>query len=139
MQNSENKVVPLKARFDNCLVDGSFGAGKNPLSGEIALSSVDEADFDYYFNHCVLTTVGSDNGCFESTLFTTEDNYPSYRKTGGEANKYQFDFRPDTVISLGVGKADPAVSANYPVDRLGINRLESSDGPTIGAYEFVKE
>ena len=139
MQNSENKVVPLKARFDNCLIDGSFGAGKNPLSGEIALSSVDEADFDYYFNHCVLTTIGSDNGCFESTLFTTEDNYPSYRKTGGEANKYQFDFRPDTVISLGVGKADPAVSANYPVDRLGINRLESSDGPTIGAYEFVKE
>ena len=100
---------------------------------------MDEADFDYYFNHCVLTTVGSDNGCFESTLFTTEDNCPSYRKTGGEANKYQFDFRPDTVISLGVGKADPAVSANYPVDRLGINRLESSDGPTIGAYEFVKE
>ncbi len=59
--------------------------------------------------------------------------------TGGEANKYQFDFRPDTVISLGVGKADPAVSAQYPIDRYGVNRLESSNGPTIGAYEFVEK
>lgn len=134
----ENNVVPLNARFDNCLIDGSFGAGKNPLSGEIALSSVDEAGFDYYFNHCVLTTVGNDDGRFESTLFTTEDNYPVYRKTGGEANKYQFDFRPDTVISLGVGKADPAISAHYPVDRLGVNRSESKNGPTIGAYEFAE-
>ncbi len=139
MQNSENIIVPLKAHFDNCLVDGSFGPGKNPLTGEIALSSVDEANFDYYFNHCVLTTVGSDNGRFESTLFTTEDSAPLYRMTGGEANKYQFDFRPDTVISLGVGKADPAVSAQYPIDRYGVNRLESSNGPTIGAYEFVEK
>ena len=28
---------------------------------------------------------------------------------------------------------------NYPIDRYGVNRLTSSNGPTIGAYEFVQE
>ena len=59
--------------------------------------------------------------------------------TGGEANKYRFDFRPDSVISIGVGKADPVISAQYPMDRLGVDRLNNGTGPTIGAYEFVQD
>ena len=138
-KNAENIVVPLKAQFDNCLIDGSFGPGKNPLSGEIAFSEVEEADFDYMFNHCVITTIGEAGERFNSVLFSTKDERPSYRKLGGEDNKYQFDFRPDTIISLGVGKADPSISAKFPIDRLGVKRLENGTGPTIGAYEFVEE
>ena len=64
---------------------------------------------------------------------------PSYRKVGGKQNKYTYDFRPDSVSTTGVGKADPEITKNYPIDRYGVNRLTSSNGPTIGAYEFVQE
>ena len=50
-----------------------------------------------------------------------------------------YDFRPDSVSTTGVGKADPEITKNYPIDRYGVNRLTSSNGPTIGAYEFVQE
>jgi hypothetical protein len=33
--------------------------------------------------------------------------------------------------------ADRTIATQYPVDRYGINRLTSADGPTIGAYEYV--
>ena len=41
------------------------------------------------------------------------------------------------MIASGVGKADAEISRLYPIDRYGVNRLESANGPTIGAYEFV--
>ena len=69
-----------------------------------------------------------------AALFTNTS--PSYRLKGGEKNKYRFDFRPDSLTTLGVGKADIFVTQQYPVDRYGINRL-TNDGPDIGAYEFV--
>ena len=52
---------------------------------------------------------------------------------------YQYDFRIAEETSVGVGKADPTVSASYPIDRLGVKRLESVAVPTIGAYEYVPE
>lgn len=138
-ENGELKSVPLKVRFDNCIVDGSFGAGNGKSGGEVAVSFVDEAVADYHFNHCVIATTTNDQEHFKETLFVTEGNQPAYRKLGGEANRYQFDFRPDTISSLGVGKADPAIAAKYPEDRLGVNRMENGTGPTIGAYEYVEK
>ena len=74
---------------------------------------------------------------FKEVLFIKKT--PSYRKVGGKQNKYTYDFRPDSVSTTGVGKADPEITKNYPIDRYGVNRLTSSNGPTIGAYEFVQE
>lgn len=134
-ENETPRYVPLSVRFDNCIIDGSYGTGM----GEIMLCEDEANPINYHFNHCVLATEAIEDEHFEEVLFVTDSTAPIYRMTGGEANRYQFDFRPDTVISLGVGKADREVTAQYPIDRLGVNRMESSDGPSIGAYEFVQE
>ncbi len=130
---SSSDAVALKAYFDNCIIDGSYGSASG---GEIASSFSDKAEVDYRFNHCVLATASTENERFVETLFVVNEKV-SYRLLGGESAKYQFDFRPDTITSLGVGKADLTIAKQYPTDRLGINRLNSSNGPTIGAYEYV--
>jgi hypothetical protein len=127
--------APLSASFDNCIIDGSYSAGSKPLSGEILLDSKEGMDFNYKFNHCVVKTQGEENANFTNVLFITQS--PEYRKDGEEESGYAFDFRLDTVIAPGVGKADRTVTALYPVDRYGIDRLAGPHGPTIGAYEFV--
>ena len=130
--NGQGPYPIQKAYFDNCLIDGSFGAGDLLTGGEIQLSA---GDYDYRFNHCVLKAKPSSDSRFNEVTFVSES--PQYRQTGGKANKYAYDFRLDTVIASGVGKADAEISRLYPIDRYGVNRLESANGPTIGAYEFV--
>ena len=132
--DSQKETYPLKATFDNCIIDGSFSAGEKEHEGELNLSVDGVTSFDYLFNHCVIKTSGSNNDQFKDVLFTNTS--PSYRLRGGEKNKYRFDFRPDSATTLGVGKADLFVTQQYPVDRYGVNRL-TNDGPDIGAYEFV--
>lgn len=138
--NPEAQAAGLDVRFDNCLIDGNYGSGDENYGGEIAVSFSDPEAVNYLFNHCAIATVIEENDThFNQVELRTNENLPYYKMTGGEENKYQFDFRPDSVISLGVGKADPAISAQYPTDRLGINRLTNETGPTIGAYEYVQE
>ncbi|WP_297908675.1 right-handed parallel beta-helix repeat-containing protein [uncultured Parabacteroides sp.] len=141
-----NGPYPItQAYFDNCIIDGSHDAGDFKTLGEIEISSNKElstkadgdTDFDYQFNHCVLKAEETSSEHFKEVLFIKKT--PSYRKIGGKSNKYIYDFRPDSVSTTGVGKADPEITKNYPIDRYGVNRLTSSNGPTIGAYEFVQE
>ena len=105
--NANEEAYPLKATFDNCIIDGSFDAGKEAYKGELNLSVDGAASFEYLFNHCVIKTNGSNNDHFKEVLFTNTSP-----------------------------KADIFVTQQYPVDRYGINRL-TNDGPDIGAYEFV--
>lgn len=138
--SDEASQAELEVRFDNCLIDGSFGSGSGSYGGEIAVSFIDESAVNYYFNHCAIATVIDENDeHFNQVILRNDENVPYYKMTGGEANKYQFDFRPDSVISLGVGKADASISTQYPTDRMGIDRLNTETGPTIGAYEYVQD
>ena len=124
-----NGPYPItQAYFDNCTIDGSY---------DVELKADGSTDFDYRFNHCALKAKESSSDHFKEVLFIKKT--PSYRKVGGKQNKYTYDFRPDSVSTTGVGKADPEITKNYPIDRYGVNRLTSSNGPTIGAYEFVQE
>ncbi len=138
-KDGQETIQSLNARFDNCIIDGSYGAGTEELNGEIACSVKDGGAFDFLFNHCVITTNGSDNENFQSVLFVDDDTRPEYKLTGGESNKYRYDFRLASAESAGVGAADPSVTSSYPMDRYGVNRLESEYGPTIGAYEYVPD
>ncbi|OAV70362.1 hypothetical protein Barb4_01408 [Bacteroidales bacterium Barb4] len=132
----DKQSAPLTASFDNCIIDGSRSAGSTPFGGELMLDKpADGIAFNYRFNHCLIKTKGEENDNFTGNLFI--DNSPEYRMTGTENDKYAFDFRLDSVATAGVGKADPAVAALYPVDRYGISRLTSPNGPSMGAYEFV--
>ena len=138
-KNGEEIIQPLNARFDNCIIDGSYGAGSEELNGEIARSIKDGASFDFLFNHCVITTNGTEDEHFQSVIFVNDETRPQYKLTGGESNKYRYDFHLASEESAGVGAADPSVTASYPIDRNGVNRLTSPFGPTIGAYEYVPE
>lgn len=134
-----------QAYFDNCIIDGSYSPAEDfQTGGEIEISSGSIfsktsgiADFNFRFNHCVLKAKETSDSRFTDVIFTAES--PQYKKTGGKENKYAYDFRPDSPSTTGVGKADPEITKIHPVDRYGVNRLTSPDGPTIGAYEFVKD
>ncbi len=138
----------IQAHFDNCIIDGSFSSGniysdvgeiKIATNNQIVTKTEDGETFDYRFNHCLLKAEEISNNHFNVVTFTSES--PVYLMTGGEQNKYAYDFRLDSVSinSNCIGKADIKVTTNYPTDRYGINRLNSSYGPTIGAYEFTPE
>lgn len=117
----------LKVVFENSIIDGSY-------KDELLLSPDAGAAFDYLFNACVVKTKEKEDSHYTQSFLVEKS--PSFRQTGGKANKYCFDFRPDSAITVGVGKADLSISRQYPVDRLGVDRL-SGNGPSIGAYEFV--
>ena len=100
------------------------------------LSIKEGTTFNYLFNHCVIKSKGTAGEHYTDVIFT--DVSPSYKLTGGEKNKYCFDFRPDSVTTIGVGKADITISKSYPTDRYGVDRL-TNNAPSIGAYEFVEQ
>lgn len=143
MSNSQpnDLTAPLEARFDNCIVDGAdqYPEPFNQNSAEIFMDKASGEVLLYTFNHCVLNT--GDEGLPPSGTIlipTKKDEYDAmYRQIGDRTNKYEFDFRLDSIITPGVAQADPAISALYPIDRYGVNRLTSTYGPSIGAYEFV--
>ena len=130
-----------QAYFDNCIIDGNHSAGKNLESGELRIklgTILQSNNQNYQFNHCVIKLQEMKDDKFKDIIFVTEkdENKMEYRMTGGDKNKYMYDFRPDKETTPGVGKADLFVTQKYPIDRYGVNRL-TNDGPDIGAYEYV--
>jgi hypothetical protein len=135
---ADKKGIPLYAVFDNCLVDGSFSEGKEPLKGELSIDKSGEEALYFRFNHCALKTMQAEDTCFVNTRFIHRDNAPVYKSAGNADNGFLFNFRPDTAKVL-IGRADYAIALQYPLDRFGIDRATSPDGPDIGAYEYVPE
>ncbi|MDR2968581.1 MAG: hypothetical protein LBV32_03130 [Tannerellaceae bacterium] len=142
MSNSqpERKFAPLKARFDNCVIDGHLPAKPFPdIKAEIFLDKADGEVFEYNFNHCVLKTSVEEDIHYNNVILVPDEpsDYTLFRMTGSRLDKYMTDFQLDSDTTAGVGSADPAISALYPVDRYGVSRLTSPNSPTAGAYEFV--
>ncbi|MDR1918167.1 MAG: hypothetical protein LBQ65_00795 [Tannerellaceae bacterium] len=127
----------LKTVFDNCIIDGSFSEGDKPFKGELSIDDSKAEALSIRFNHCALKTMQLEDTAFVKTSFIHKD-YPLRYKLLGKAETNAFDFRLDS-CEAAVGKADPAIAARYPLDRWGIDRTTSSDGPDIGAYEYVPE
>jgi hypothetical protein len=145
-ENGKHTFPLQQAYFDNCIIDGNmsedlskeyggeirFLTGKNNITGN-------NEQFNYRFNHCVIKTKKTENERFIEVLFAESPKYvKSSQKNKNDEYDYVFDFRPDKE-SVGIGKADRAVSELYPVDRLGVNRLTGEHGPSIGAYEYVSQ
>lgn len=138
--NESGPYPIIQAQFDNCIIDGSFSAGEKELGGELQITSgatfkSEDTSFDFLFNHCLIKTKGEANNNFKDVIFITKS--PEYIQTGEKENKYAFDFRLASDKEEGVGKADLSIARKYPKDRYGIDRLSSTNGPTIGAYEYV--
>jgi hypothetical protein len=137
-EQAGKKSLSLNAVFDNCLIDGSFSEGNEPLRGELSVDVSGSEAMDFRFNHCAVKTKQTDDVRFIRTRLINKDNAPVYKSIGNAENGFLFNFRPDTA-KIVIGLADPAIAAQYPLDRFGVNRAESVDGPDIGAYEYVPE
>lgn len=128
----EEEKFPLEATFNNTIIDGGN-------SEELMKSDKDESvAFHYTFNHCMIK---SRRGIDDTENFhdcQIAGWSPTYRSRGGSDNDYYLDFRLASDTTLCVGAADPEIARQYPVDRLGVNRLTAEKGPSIGAYEYMK-
>jgi hypothetical protein len=132
------REASLHVAFDNCLIDGSFAEGNEPLRGELSIDSSGEGALDFRFNHCALKTMQTEDANLVNTQFIHRKNTMTYKSLGNTENNFFFDFRPDTARAV-IGNADPGIALQYPLDRLGVDRTASEDGPDIGAYEYVPE
>ena len=143
----ETRDFPLlQAFFDNCIIDGNMAADSTKdYQGEISfLVPVEDINgnnetFNYRFNHCVIKTKDVNNERFREVLFKKS---PTYLKGDGKHDNFRYDYIFDFRLaeaSVGIGKADPAVSEEYPTDMYGTNRLTSENGPSIGAYEYIPQ
>ncbi|MDR1455988.1 MAG: hypothetical protein LBJ01_10085 [Tannerella sp.] len=138
---NEQACPLLQAGFDNCIIDGSFSADSTHLySGELMFFTKEQgeeqghdATFNYRFNSCLIKTAAVENERFVRNLFVKS---PSYLKTATREEAYEYDFRL-AGESAGIGRADRAVSEQFPVDRYGVSRLTGDTAPSIGAYEYV--
>ncbi|MDH6305105.1 hypothetical protein M2459_002202 [Parabacteroides sp. PF5-5] len=147
--DKETIIYPLqKATFDNCIIDGSYPEGDKPLGGEISVDNAEGTEINFLFNHCAVKTKEAEVSVFVGVQFIDKDNKLSYKSLGSSDNDYVFDYRLNisqdedgNVLEkqLAVGKADRSVSELYPLDRYGLDRLASEDGPDIGAYEYVPD
>ena len=142
----EKRYFPLsQASFDNCIIDGNLSIaneGELLFLTDEAFIDGDDEQFNYRFNHCVIKTKKIDNERFNEVLFITDPKEENiiYIKSKPENEDDDYDFIYDFRLaneSIGIGKADPDIASLYPIDRLGINRLTSEFGPSIGAYEYV--
>ena len=153
-ENNEEVIQPtplLQAYFDNCIIDGNLSPDTTKrYRGEIAFSTDEiyldghDEEFNYRFNHCVIKTKKVDNVRFQEVLFienTKVDNV-KYIKSDGKNKDEKWDYVYDFRLageSMGIGKADRSITEQFPIDRLGINRLTSEFGPSIGAYEYIPQ
>ena len=150
-----DSIFPLsQAFFNNCIIDGSFLPDTTQkYSGEILFITDDanldgkDGQFNYRFNHCVIKTTKVENERFIENIFIRKNAVTdsvkyikSNERSLDEEKKYDyaFDFRLANE-SPAIGKADRSISEQYPNDRYGINRQTSEYGPSIGAYEYVRQ
>jgi len=150
-QEDKHTFPLLQAFFDNCIIDGDFPPDTTKLyQGEIRFSTDDDFlngnddQFNYHFNHCVIKTKKVDTERFNNVLFieNVKDENTKYIKSDIKNEDDQYDYIYDFRLaseSMGIGKADRSIAELFPVDRLGVNRLTSELGPSIGAYEYVPQ
>lgn len=123
-----------KAYFDNCIIDGSLQAGKDPLKGELLFRATASETFNYKFNHCAIKTAKNTSDRFIDVLYSDSDTL-KYLKKGTRQDGFAYDYRLANK-SGGIGSADLTIAKEYPIDRYGVNRITSSYGPSLGAYQY---
>ncbi|MDR0536720.1 MAG: hypothetical protein LBH04_01530 [Tannerellaceae bacterium] len=150
-EKGEKKSFPLHgAIFVNCIIDGSYYEGSQPYTGELGVARMDESDFNMAFRNCAIKTAEIEDSNFVAIRYISSSFAPVYKKIsdGNSSESLVYDFRP--LINKDndgkpekkqpvVGQADTAVARLYPVDRLGVPRLENKTDCDIGAYEHVEE
>ncbi len=117
----------INAKFQNTIIYGNH-LYELELNNKYNKQEVN-TDFNYHFQYCLLKFKKEENDAFVEIVWNKD---PLFKELGD--NNYVFDFRIDS-LSNAIDQADYSISALYPNDLEGKNRL-SDNNPDIGAYEF---
>lgn len=125
--------LALKADFHNSIV---FGSG----SFEIDTLKSTQVGWKLQFLNCMLRSKEWTSDMALGCLYPNESRFVKLglKKTVQNIDErdYRYDFRLDS-LSQARSAADPVFSAQYPLDKNGVSRLEDGK-PDIGAYEWKK-
>ncbi len=118
------------ASFANCIIDGNREV-------EFVLNSDTVNTFQFNFQSCSIK-FNDRNGDFTNNPLFDFDNNPNYQGTVLNPNT-AFTNTAENLFSLQmesevIGVGDPAISAQVPLDILGVERTEN---PDLGAFQFV--
>lgn len=121
-----------KAFFGNCII---YGNNKN----ELGFSSIDEGEFNYTFDHCLIkltdtTDMNLDEDAFRDITYNED---PKFKQI--DPYNYSYNFELDT-LSPAKDKGSFAFIATQPVlqsDILG-NPRPADRYPDLGAYERIE-
>jgi hypothetical protein len=121
IKDTNNQPVPHPVRF---YLGNSIIYGYN--DNEFGTAMVSGADSSYFLDHCLVKTrLPMDNSDYFHVIYKNQD--PKF------INVDTNDYRIDT-LSPAIGKGDPTIGANAPLDILGNPR---GNKPDLGAYQFV--
>ena len=110
-------------RFDNCIIYGS-------REDEIGFGLLDGTPAEIHLNHCLVRSSENLPSAMDGEVLYNQD--PAFRCLG---ERYEYDFHLDS-LSAAIARGDTAVSARWPLDADGVDRL--SDGASdLGAFEFI--
>jgi len=129
-EDSSASGQDLTASFINCIVDGNTFL-------ELSLNSNETNSFDFSFTNCLIKFKDTNNQ-FDTDPFYDFDNDTYYNNVflnedTDFLNTANNDFRLGN-SSSAIGKADPAIALQLPLDIIGTDRTSE---PDIGAYEFI--
>lgn len=126
---------PLEhAAFRNCLITG--------YAEDVVMGGLEDPDqnLDYYFGHCLLRTVESDDAVrFVGIVYDKDSNEGGQEKhfRRFDTDNYLYDFRLDSLSAArNIGAKEWA--ADCPTDYDGQSRLEDA-APDAGCYEFKSQ
>lgn len=120
------RPYPMSAQFNNCIVFGS-------QTNEVGLGKRENISWNAAFNNCLLRSysIPIDQASVLNCKYASD---AKFLKLGYEVNKYQFDFRLDS-ISPARNIGSTTYSTIYPNDLNGISRTLDNK-PDAGAYEW---
>jgi len=123
-----NRVSPMQSTFRNCIISGS-------ASNEFSLASRFPEQYNGIFDHCYISKTDSLKLPQFTNIRWSKKGDVVFKSIRYDLEKHtNFNFMPDSVSPVR-GLADPAISAQFPLDLNGNNRLKDG-APDAGAYQW---
>lgn len=125
-----NRIAPMKTIFQNCIISGS-------AENEFNLATRYEELYNGTFHNCYIKVPKALTlpQFADATIRWSAKKDTLFKSVNYDLEQKQyFNFMPDSV-SPARGMADPTVSARYPLDLNGNNRMLNNK-PDMGAYQW---
>ena len=136
-QFDNQKLIPLKADFNNCIIYGTFQQEMKMYNTEGTGDAT--SNFNYKFNSCLIRyqpnqytpEFNHKSDAFKNVIWNENPNFLSV-----DNDSYNFHIG---AVSAAIAKGNPEIIVTYPecaADKDAVNR-SYDEKPDIGAYEYV--